>query len=81
MDTVDIDETPSYFVLAGIHYLAGLVPIGVTHLLVAAALGQAVTLFLTGMAVSICYNVFAALEEVLSELASSAEQTVLDEWS
>lgn len=80
MDTIDIDKSSSYFILAGIHYLSGLVPIGITHILIATALGKAVTLFLIGMAVSICYNMFATLEEVLSEMAWKAEQTVLDEW-
>jgi len=80
VDTVDMDESPSYFILAGIHYLSGLVPIAVTHGLIELAFDKAVTLFLTGMAVSICYNVFATFEEVLSEMAWRAEQTVLDEW-
>jgi len=80
VDAVDIEESPSYFILAGIHYLSGLVPIAVTHGLIALAFGKAVTLFLTGMAVSICYNVFATFEKVLSEMAWRAEQTVLDEW-
>ena len=80
VDTVDMDESPSYFILAGIHYLSGLVTITVTHGLIALTFGKAVTLFLTGMTVSICYNVFATFEEVLSEMAWRAEQTVLDEW-
>jgi len=80
VDTVDVDEFPSYFILAGIHYLSGLVPIAITHGLLVLALGKAVTLFLTGMAVSISYNVFATFEEVLSKMAWRAEQTVLDEW-
>lgn len=79
VNRADVDEPPSYFVLAGVHYLAGLVPIAVTHVLVTAALGKAVTLFLTGMTVSICYNVFAALEELLSELVWRVEQAVVDE--
>mgnify|MGYP000338933165 CR=1 FL=1 len=78
--SVDIEESPAYFVLAGIHYLSGLVPIAVTHGLIALGLGKAVTLFLTGMAVSICYNVFATFEEALSEMVWRAEQTVLDDW-
>lgn len=80
IDTVDIDGTPAYFVLAGIHYLSGLVPIGITHFLIVATLSKALTLFLAGMIVSICYNVFAAFEEIVSEATWRAEQTVLDQW-
>lgn len=80
VDTVEVDGSPSFFILAGIHYLSGLVPIIATHVLLAAALGKTVTLFLAGMGVSVLYNAFATLEEVFSELAWRAEQTVLDEW-
>lgn len=74
VNTVDVDGTPSYFVLAGIHYLSGIVPIVVTHFLLFLALGKGLTLFLAGALVSILYNLFAALEEVISEVAWAAEQ-------
>lgn len=67
IDEIDVDTTPTYVVLAGVHYLAGLVPIAVTHYLVAAPLGKAVTLFLAGLSVSVLYNASAAIEELLSE--------------
>lgn len=53
VNAVEAAEPPTYFVLAGIHYLAGLVPIGLKHLLGALALGKALTLFLTGLLVSV----------------------------
>ncbi|MFW6434987.1 MAG: hypothetical protein ACOCY1_01260 [Halovenus sp.] len=80
IDTVDTDGDLEYFVLASIHYLAGLVPIAITRLLVVAPLGKTVTLFVAGMAVAICYNVFVAVEELISEATWKAEQTVLDQW-
>lgn len=61
-------------VLAGIHHLSGVVPIGITHFLLRAALGKGLTIFLTGATVSICYNVFATLEERLSEFLWKIEQ-------
>lgn len=77
VDTVEMDETPSYFVLAAVHYLSGLVPIFATHFLIAAPLEKATTLFLAGMSVSVLYNVFAAFEEVLSEAAWKVETVIL----
>lgn len=67
VDRVEMEQSPAYVLLAAIHYLACLVPIGVTHVLVAASLRKAVTLFLTGASVSVLYNVVAVLEEWLSE--------------
>lgn len=74
VNDVDVTEPPTYFVLAGIHYLSGLVPIMATHLLLALALGKGLTLFVAGALVSILYNLFAALEEAISELAWAIEQ-------
>lgn len=74
VDTVEVDQPPSYYVLAGIHYLSGLVPIGVTHFLVGATLGKGITLFLSGAAVSVLYNGFAAFEEVISEAVWKIEE-------
>lgn len=74
VNTVDAAELSTYFVLAGIHYLSGLVPIALTHLLVAMALGKAITLFLAGVTVSVSYNLFAGLEETISELLWALEQ-------
>lgn len=79
VNTVEVDGSPSYFVLAGIHYLSGIVPIVVTHFLLFLALSKGLTLFLAGALVSILYNLFAALEEVLSEVAWAAEQRYLPE--
>jgi len=73
VDTVEMDKTPTYFVLAAIHYLSALVPIGITHFLLEAPLGRGSTLFLTGAVVSIFYNVFIAFEEIISELMWNIE--------
>ncbi|MBV0902105.1 hypothetical protein [Haloarcula salina] len=78
VETVDADASPSYHVLAAVHYLAALVPIGVTHYVVAAPLGKHVTLFLSGALVAVCYNVFAALEEGVSVLLRRAEKRSAD---
>lgn len=64
---VDPGTAPEYPVLAAIHYLSAFVPIGATHLLLAAGLPKLPTLFLTGAAVSVGYNLSVTLEEVLSE--------------
>lgn len=72
--SIDIDESLSSFVLAGIHYLSGLVPIGATHVLLVVGLSKGVTLFLAGILVSVLYNVFAAFDEVISEVAWAAER-------
>lgn len=77
VDTVEMESTPSYYVLAGIHYLAAFVPIVLVHLVIAAAFGKSITLFLAGALVSVCYNVFAVLEEALSELIWRIEQWYL----
>ena len=74
VETAEIKAPPSYYILAGVHYLAGLVPIGLTHGLLAVPLGKTLTLFLAGILVSIFYNAFAALEEVLSEMIWKLEQ-------
>lgn len=79
VDTVDVDDPPSYFVLAGIHYFSGIVPIVVTHFLLFVALSKGITLFLAGALVSILYNLFAALEEVISEKVRAAEQRFVTE--
>lgn len=77
MRSVEVDGSPSYFVLAGIHYLSGLVPIVATHFLLVLAISKGLTLFLAGTIVSILYNLFAALEKVISELIWSADQQYL----
>jgi hypothetical protein len=46
--------------------------------LLAAPIGKGVTLFLIGMAVSVGYNIFAALEEVISVLLWEIEQQHFD---
>ncbi|MFB6082826.1 MAG: hypothetical protein ABEJ94_01110 [Halorientalis sp.] len=74
VDTVENQSTPQYHILAGIHYLAALVPIGAAHLIVAAPLGTGLTLFLTGSVVSVGYNISAAVEELVSELLWRIEQ-------
>jgi hypothetical protein len=58
---------PQYVLLAGIHYLASLVPIVVTHLVLIAPVGKFGSLFLVGTNVSIVYNIAAAMEESVSE--------------
>lgn len=80
VDTVELDGSPEYFVLAAIHYLSSLVPIGLTHLLLGAAAGKALTLFLAGAIVSVSYNLFAALEEVISERIWRLEQRYGLDW-
>lgn len=57
VDTIEVQDPPSYFVLAGIHYLSGLIPIIAIHLLLSGPLGKETTLFLAGMAVDVLYNV------------------------
>jgi len=61
------DRTPQYVLLAGIHYLASLVPIVFTHFVLIAPPGKFASLFLAGTGVSVVYNVSAALEETVSE--------------
>lgn len=73
-DTVAVDSPPSIHVLAVLHYLATLVPIGITHFMIAAPLGKGLTLFLTGILVSVGYNVFALLQELISEAVLTVEQ-------
>ncbi|QHS17548.1 hypothetical protein [Halopenitus persicus] len=67
LESIDVDGDPSYHVLAGIHYVAALVPIVTAHLLVRMDLGETLTLFLVGIAVPVWYNLFVTAEEVLSE--------------
>lgn len=77
-EAVDADASPEYHVLAAVHYLAALVPIGITHYVIAAPLGKYATLFLAGGLVAVCYNVFAALEEGISVLVRRAEKRSAD---
>lgn len=72
------DGSPQYVVLAGIHYLAALVPIAVTHLVLLAPLGRLPSLFAVGVCVSVFYNVLAAVEEVVSEVVRSYERRYLE---
>jgi len=74
VDTVENPSAPEYHILAGIHYLAALVPIGAAHLIVAASLSKGLTLFLTGSVVSVGYNISAAFEELISEYLWKLEQ-------
>jgi len=60
IDTVEFESSPRYFVLANVHYLAGVVPIVATQLLVDAPLTKAITLFVAGVGASVLYNVSAA---------------------
>lgn len=78
IQTVEHDTAPEYLVLTAIHYLSALVPIGATHLLVTAGLGELVTLFLAGAAVSVGYNISATLEKALSEALRRVERRVGD---
>lgn len=75
--TVSPDRSPQYVVLAGIHYLASLVPIAFTHLLLAASLGRMPSLFAAGAGVSVLYNVAAAVEEAVSEVVRRYERRYL----
>lgn len=68
VDTVDMESTPSYYVLTGIHYLSALVYFVISHYLLEASIGKGFTLFLVGMTISVGDSIFAALEEVISEL-------------
>ncbi|WP_096389714.1 hypothetical protein [Halopenitus persicus] len=67
LESVDVGGEPSYHVLAGIHYVAALVPIVTTHVLIRAELGETLTVFLVGISVPVWYNLFVTAEEVLSE--------------
>lgn len=78
VDQIEVDSTPSYVVLAGIHYLSALVPIAMTHFILLAALGKGLSIFLTGATVSIFYNLFATFEEVISEFVLKLER---QQWS
>lgn len=72
--TVEPDGNTQYVLSAGIHYLACLVPIVGTHLVLAAPLGRGVSLLLAGANVSVLYNLSAMLEEGLSEFIWHVEQ-------
>ena len=61
------ERTPQYVLLAGVHHLASLVPIVVTHLVLIAPVGTFGSLFLVGTNVSVVYNIAAAMEESVSE--------------
>jgi len=61
------ERAPQDVLLAGIHYLASLVPIVVTHLVLIAPVGKFGSLFLVGTNVSVVYNIAAAMEESVSE--------------
>ncbi|MFB6303457.1 MAG: hypothetical protein ABEH78_11440 [Haloferacaceae archaeon] len=76
--TATPDRSPRYVVLAGIHYLASLVPIVITHVLVAAPVGRLPSLFAAGINVSLSYNAFAALEEIVSEVVRAYERRYLE---
>jgi hypothetical protein len=66
LESIEVDGDPSYHVLAGIHYVAALVPIVTAHLLIRAELGETLTVFLVGVVVPVWYNLFVTVEEVLS---------------
>ncbi|SEH51910.1 hypothetical protein SAMN05192561_10471 [Halopenitus malekzadehii] len=72
---VDVDGDPSYHVLAGIHYVAALVPIVTAHFLVRADIGQTPTVFLVGVSVPVWYNLFVTAEEVLTTWLRRIERT------
>ena len=74
VDTLDTEESPTYHVLAGIHYLAALVPILTAHGLFRLSVGRTLSVFLAGALVTIGYNVFAALEEAISMLVRRLER-------
>jgi hypothetical protein len=61
-------EKPTYAVLGMIHYIAALVPIYLSYLIVSGPLGASMEFLLSGFAVSTVYNVLAVLEEDIAEL-------------
>ncbi|WP_276259636.1 hypothetical protein [Haloglomus litoreum] len=71
---IETDTAPEYVLLSAIHYLAALVPIAATHVLVTAPLPRLATFFLSGGAVSTLYNLSATVEELLSERLRQTEQ-------
>jgi len=71
---VEGNSSPSYVVSAGIHYVSSLVPIVVTHYILAAGLGKYVSLFCIGVVVSVLYNVFTMFEEAVSEYIRRLER-------
>lgn len=77
-DTLQAESSPSYHVLAAVHYLAALVPIVAAHFVIDATLRKGLTIFLTGVLVSVCYNVFATLEETISQAVWRVEQRYRD---
>lgn len=74
INPIEDDPQPRYFVLTGVHYLAGAVPVIATSLLIDIGMGQGVTLVLAGAGVSMLYNLSAALEEVVSEFMWQLEK-------
>lgn len=79
VDAVETEQSPQYFVLAGIHYVSSLVPILITHLILVLPLGTFVSLFLAGSNVSMFYSVFAAIEESISKILWSVEKRMGEE--
>ncbi len=74
IDTVEIDQQPTYFILAGIHHISSRVPIILTHLILTLSLGKIISIFLTGNIISIFYNLSATLEELTSEIIWKLEK-------
>jgi hypothetical protein len=61
-------ESPSFLVLGMVHYLAALVPVYLTYLVTLTSAPVEADFFLSGLIVSITYNVLAVLEEDVTEL-------------
>ncbi|MFP4229630.1 MAG: hypothetical protein ACLFRK_00640 [Candidatus Nanohaloarchaea archaeon] len=55
-------------VLSTVHYLSALMPMLVTHGAVQLKMGAAYTFLISGMSVSLLYNLFAVLEEDIAEV-------------
>jgi hypothetical protein len=64
-------EEPEYLVLGTMHYLASLVPIIIAYCFTQAGLPSSADFFLSGLGVSMMYNLFAVLEEDIVEKISS----------
>lgn len=64
-------KTPTYAVLGMIHYIAALLPIYLTYLILAGPFSEIVEFVVSGFAVSTTFNLMAMVEEDIAELVNS----------
>ncbi|MFB6147996.1 MAG: hypothetical protein ABEJ66_03860, partial [Candidatus Nanohaloarchaea archaeon] len=68
------DPEPEYLVLSMVHYIAAVIPMTLTYLFTRLPAGHA--FFLSGLALSVTYNLGMLVEEWLSEEARALEKYV-----